>query len=216
MKIDAVAFDVDGTLYSHSLMNRLSVPLLLRHPRLLLHFGRVRRSIRRLDHIDSFRAAQARLLAARLRIEEARAGALIDRVIYGEWMCLLRRIHPFPHVRATLLRLRGLGLKLGLLSDFPVERKLEFLGLQGLWDTSFCSEDTGYLKPHPSPFQRLARDLGVEPRRILYVGDSVSYDVQGAAAAGMHTALVGRRHPAADLCFRSYEGFVDMVQKRFG
>jgi putative hydrolase of the HAD superfamily len=216
MTIDAVGFDLDGTLYSRGMMYRLSVPLLLCHPRLLLHFGHVRRSLRHLERIDGFRATQARLLAARLRMEEQRAGALIDRVIYGDWMRLLRGIRPFPHVSAALAGLRALGLKLGLLSDYPVEDKLGFLGLRGPWITSFCSEDTGYLKPHRNPFQRLSRDLGVEPRRILYVGDSISFDVRGAAAAGMRTALVGRRDPAADLCFNSYDCLVDMVQERFG
>jgi putative hydrolase of the HAD superfamily len=216
MRIDAVGFDLDGTLYSRALMYRLSVPLVLRHPRLVTQFAHVRREVRCLQSIDGFHATQARLLGARLGVEEARAAALIDRVIYGEWMRMLRRIRPFPHVRETIAGLRGLGLKLGLMSDYPVVDKLRFLGLQDLWDTSFCSEDTGYLKPHGEPFRRLAADLGVEPRRILYVGDSVSFDLHGAAAAGMHTALVKRRHPDAEICFDSYRAFVAMVRERFG
>lgn len=216
MKIDAVGFDMDGTMYSHALMSRLSLPLALRHPRLVFHFSRVRRVVHRLDRIDSLRGTQARLLANRLGIDAARAEALIERVIYREWMDLLSQIRPFPHVRAALERLRGMGLRLGLMSDYPVDRKLGFLGLQGLWDASFCSEETGYLKPHPRPFLRLARELGVDPARMLYVGDSVSFDVKGAAGVGMRTALIGRRSPAADICFHSYARFVEMVERRFG
>lgn len=216
MKIDAVGFDMDGTLYSHALMSRLSLPLLARHPRLIFHFSRVRRDVRRLDRIDGFHGTQARLLAVRLGIDPAEAEGLIERVIYGEWMDLLSGIRPFPHVRAALARLRALGLRLGLMSDYPVERKLGFLGLQGLWDVSFCSEDTDHLKPHASPFRRLARELGAEPARILYVGDSISYDVRGAAAAGMHTALIGRSYPGSAICFRSYARFAEMVESRFG
>ncbi len=216
MKIDAVGFDLDGTLYSHARMSRLSLPLVVRNPRVIFHFSRVRREVRRLDRIDGFRATQARLLADRLGIEAAEAEARIERLVYGEWISLLRRIRPFPHLHGALARLRAMGLRLGLMSDYPVERKLVFLGLQGLWDACFCSEETGYLKPRPEPFQRLARDLGTEPSRILYVGDSLSYDVRGAAAVGMHTALIGRRDPAAELCFRSYKRFAELVAERFG
>lgn len=216
MRIDAVGFDMDGTLYSHALMSRLSVPLLVRHPRVIYHFSRVRRDVRRLDRIEGFRRTQATLLAARLGIDAAEAGALIERVIYGEWISLLRGIRPFPLLRTALAQLRAMGLRLGLMSDYPVERKLGFLGLQGLWDASFCSEETGYLKPHPNPFRRLARELGTEPSRVLYVGDSVAYDVRGAAAVGMHTALIGREDSASEVCFRSYARFAELVEKRFG
>ncbi len=216
MDIDAVAFDLDGTLYPRGMMYRLSVPLALRYPRFLYNFSHVRRALRRLACIDGFRETQASLVAARLGLDQAAAERLVERIVYREWVAMLRGIRPFPHVRAALARLRAAGLRLGLMSDSPVEEKLAFLGLEGLWDVSFCSEETGYLKPHPSPFRRLAADLGVEPRRVLYVGDSVSYDVKGAAAAGMRTALIGGRRCGADLSFSSYRGLADLVQSRFG
>jgi len=216
MTIDAVAFDLDGTLYPRAMMHWLSLPLAARYPRFVYHFSRVRRILRRLARIDNFRGTQAGLVAARLGMDVAGAEALIERIVYREWVDLLRGIRPFPQVRDALASLRGRGLRLGLMSDFPVEEKLGFLGLRGLWDVSLCSEEAGYLKPHERPFRVLAQHLGAPPGRILYVGDSVSYDVRGAASAGMRTALLGRRSASADLSVASYAGFHDLIARRFG
>jgi putative hydrolase of the HAD superfamily len=215
MKIDAVAFDVDGTLYPRSLMYRCSLSLALRHPRFVWAFSHARRAIRRLASIDDFHSTQAALVAQRLGVDAASAGDLVERIIYVEWQQMLSGIRPFPHVERALEQLRNAGLRLGVMSDYPVERKLEYLGLQLGWKTSFCSEETGYLKPHPSPFRRLAADLGVEPARILYVGDSPLYDIEGAVAAGMRAACVGRRSPQADFSFTSYRELSEIVARRY-
>jgi putative hydrolase of the HAD superfamily len=103
---------------------------------------------------------------------------------------LFKKIKLYPDVRETLLGLREKGLKLGLLSDFPPDLKLENLNLAGLWDTVLCSERVGRLKPDPAPFLELARQLGSTVDRILYVGNSVAYDIIGAKRVGMKAALI--------------------------
>ena len=50
----------------------------------------------------------------------------------------------------------------------------------------------GAAKPHPRCFQHLARDLRLEPRNILYVGDDPVLDVEAARAAGLRTAWMNR------------------------
>jgi putative hydrolase of the HAD superfamily len=215
MRIDAVAFDVDGTLYPRSLMYRRSVRLAARHPRFVWAFNQVRRTLRRLTHIDDFRRTQARLVAERLGLDPARAGDLVERIIYREWEDMLEGIRPFPHVESALERLRAAGLRLGVMSDYPVKRKLVYLGLHRGWLSSFCSEETGYLKPDRRPFARLAAELDVEPGRILYVGDSTTCDIEGAVAAGMRAARVGRRSPQADFSFKSYRELFDIVVERY-
>jgi len=83
------------------------------------------------------------------------------------------------------------------------------------------SEETGALKPSPVPFLALADALGVSPDRMLYVGNSVSSDVQGASAVGMKTACVvhplaltaGYRIPGADISFSSYRKLTRNVLK---
>jgi putative hydrolase of the HAD superfamily len=86
------------------------------------------------------------------------------------------------------------------------------MGLGGFWDLVLCTEETGRLKPDPLPFDLLARELKVPAGRILYVGNSVAYDVRGAKRAGMRTALLRRRpSPEADFCFHDYRQLLKYV-----
>jgi putative hydrolase of the HAD superfamily len=218
MRIKAVAFDVDGTLYPYRMMLTTSLLLAVRFPRFLFHFRRVRAAIRQTPPSGDFRTEQARMLAGRLGTTEEKARELIELIVYRLWIDGLRSIRPYPHVVETVAELRQMGLKLAVMSDYPVERKLAYLGLKGLWDYAFCSEETGRLKPDPRPFGVLCERLDLEPGSVLYVGDHCDYDVRGAAAAGLHTAHLlrgGENRCAADLAFDSYAHFGSEIRRAF-
>lgn len=207
MQIRAVAFDVDGTLYPNATMYLKSLPFALTHLRLMLAFAAVRREVRHRRPVEDLSRVQVDLLAKRLGIGVDEASQRIDRDIYGEWERVLDRVRPYPHVRECVERLRDAGYEVAVTSDFPVERKLERLGLAGLFDCRLWTEQSGYLKPHPEPFRELASCLGLEPNEILYVGNSYEYDVVGAKNVGMHAAHLTKRPPAdsvADFSFRDY------------
>jgi putative hydrolase of the HAD superfamily len=207
MHVKAIAFDVDGTLYPNSIMYLKSLPFVLTHLRLMLGFAAVRREVRDLRPVDDMTTLQAQLLAKRLGVTTEVAKARIEREIYGEWERVLDRVSPYPHVRACVQRLSEAGYQVAVTSDFPVERKLERLGLDDLFDCRLWTEESGYLKPHPEPFLQLAACLGVEPTEVLYVGNSYEYDVIGAKNAGMYAAHLSRRPPAdsvADITFSDY------------
>jgi putative hydrolase of the HAD superfamily len=91
---------------------------------------------------------------------------------------------------------------------------LEYLGLSGYWDVVHSSEDCGKLKPHPLSFLRIAEAMSLPPENILYVGNSHTYDVTGAARAGMKTAWIKsvfqsgcHKKPAPDFSFTNYRQF---------
>jgi putative hydrolase of the HAD superfamily len=206
--ITAVAFDLDGTLYPNYRLNYRLIPFILREWRLLWAFGRARDSIRgeqerQKDAPDGgqrsdFYDYQARLAANILGADSAVVKEKIDRLIYRGWEEYFKQIALFPHAAETLAALRQAGLKLGMLSDFPPEVKLEYLGLADYWDTMLCSERIGALKPARCSFVELAAALGTAPEQILYVGNSRRYDVAGALRAGMRAALItGRLHAGA-------------------
>jgi putative hydrolase of the HAD superfamily len=98
------------------------------------------------------------------------------------------------------------------MSDFPPEKKLEYIGLSGLWDVVLCTERCGMLKPHLLPFTELAAAMSLPPEKILYVGNSRAFDVAGAHGAGMKTAWIksplfpgrGRKQPLPDFAFSDY------------
>ena len=208
--IKAIAFDVDGTLYPNYQMYLCSLTSFISAPRLMYHFGKVRKEIRTLTYDGSLHDQQARLLSGRMNIPLEKAENLMERYLYRRWESSFRCIRPFSHVRETLLAIRRAGLKLGALSDFPIENKLRFLGLDDLFDVAITSEATGYLKPHHIPFLQLARRLETAPEELLYVGNSHRYDVVGASGVGMKTAwITGRKKSenSADFVFSSYKEF---------
>jgi putative hydrolase of the HAD superfamily len=220
-KLGAVAFDLDGTLYPNYRLNFRLIPFVLREFPLLLAFGKARNRLRGKGYPREFLLpgedyydAQARLTAAQLGISDA-AGIKekLDRLIYRGWVPHFTKIKLHPYVRETLDKFRRRGLKLALLSDFTPEEKLKVLGLEDVWDLVLCSEVIGALKPDPLPFESLVRGLGLEASRILYVGNSLSCDIQGAKNAGLRTALIrpwGSRS-RADFVFFDYRKLAQYV-----
>lgn len=192
-ELKAVAFDIDGTIYPNIAMYRASLPIVLAHLRLFRAFGRARRLVRSDPPAGDLRLETARITARLLGGDPTAVAARIDEVIYRRWERVLHRVSLFPGVPETLGSLRRAGYRLGVLSDFPVQTKLELFGIGDDWDCMLSSEDTGYLKPHGVPFLRLAECLDTDPHRILYVGNSYRYDVLGAGGAGMRTAHLSRR-----------------------
>jgi putative hydrolase of the HAD superfamily len=233
--IKAVGFDLDGTLYPGWLMYLFSSDLALRHPTLLSAYGKARRALHEearlelatghsaaefkasADSAPSLRCRQAALVAASMGIGETEAARAVEQIIYAAMVERFRFIKPFPGVLGCLEALRNSGLRLGLLSDLPPPRKAALLGFEGRFETLLCSEDFGALKPSPKPFIALAEALETEPGSILYVGNKREFDIEGAKAAGMMAALLGRdAAPEADFIFRRWEELADWILERSG
>lgn len=215
--LQAVGFDIDGTLYPELAMYLNSIPLLLRHPLLLKRFGKARKVLRseaeagvrseipyRLRQAACIAGGESRAAATEVRVEEK---------IYRFWERSFLKIAPFEGVIELFTALKTRGMKIGLLSDFPLGVKPKALGVEEFTDVFSCAEDSGYLKPAPEPFLLFSEMLNTAPEQILYVGNSYLKDAVGAKKAGMTTALLvspksmGNRDqfPAADLLFSSYQ-----------
>jgi putative hydrolase of the HAD superfamily len=233
-KFAALAFDLDGTLYPNYRFYIRLAPFVLREQRLLRAFGKARNRLRAGEGKEGdgdFYGRQARLMAEILNEPLEELEEKVRRLIYKGWEPIFKKIKLYPHAVETLKALRAAGIKLGLLSDFPPEEKLKNLGISELWDTVLCSEILGALKPDPLPFAGLARSMGLPAEKILYVGNSFSYDVGGARKAGMGAAWIrfGRKknsipkaagtkagmravgRPAADFVFSDYRQLRDYV-----
>ena len=208
MKVKAVAFDIDGTLYPEYKMFITSFILAVRNPIFINNFRVVRKQIREYKKIDNFYKLQAVLLAKRMRITEKKAKQLINNVIYTKWPLVFKYIKPYKGVKNLLLRLKEMKIKIAVLSDLPVEQKLRYLKLDGIWNCAFSSEETGYLKPHPIPFHKLLEKLNSRPHSTLYVGNNYMYDIVGASKLGIKTAHLSRKphkQSIADFTFKYYK-----------
>jgi putative hydrolase of the HAD superfamily len=202
--IEGIAFDLDGTLYPNYRLNIKLIPFIFKEMRLLIAFGKARMMIRKeqekgVIQQNNFYEHQAEITAKIMGVPSESLKEKIDLLIYKGWEPLFKNIMPFKNALLTLTAFRSAGCKLGLLSDFPPEKKLEYMGLSGIWDAVYCSEYSGALKPHSLSFTKLAAEMNLPPEKILYVGNSLSYDVAGAAKAGMKTAWI-RVFPLINCC----------------
>jgi len=231
--IKGVAFDLDGTLYPNYRLNIKLLPFALKEWRLLSAFGKARTIIRKEQEeslkkasqsstsdprfpIPDFYDYQAEITAKILSADPESTQEKIERLIYKGWEPLFKNIRLFKGVTETLEALKKAGYKLGLMSDFPPETKLENLGISGIWDVVHCSENTGTLKPHPLSFIKLAEAMSLPPENILYAGNSHPYDIAGAARTGMKTAWLkhafsGKKKPKPDFSFINYRQLYDFM-----
>ena len=223
--IEAVAFDIDGTLYPAWKLMLHAVPFFIRHIRFMKAFGKVRRILHGYSSSDpdtalpDFFNLQNELLATQLHISAQETGDFLDKEIYKGWQKTFLRIRPYPFAKEAIMRLKEAGFKIGILSDFPPEQKGSVWGILPLCDAVLDSEALGALKPSRIPFLKLAEALNTPCERILYVGNSKAYDIAGASAVGMKTAYIAhpltlffrRKSPYADISFSNYRQFLNYV-----
>ena len=119
----------------------------------------------------------------------------------------------------TFRKLKEAGFKLALLSDFPPEQKGDVWGVRQYCSVVLGTEQLGALKPDPYSFLKMADELGVEPSRILYVGNSLKYDVRGSHNAGMKCAyllpfwrrIFNKPLKEAEISFSNYRQLLNIV-----
>jgi putative hydrolase of the HAD superfamily len=99
-----------------------------------------------------------------------------------------------PDIRQTLSKLRDAGLKLGIVSNTFVtgsslDRHLKEFGIFEFFPLRIYSHETPWRKPNVKIFNEAARQLGLEPQEIIFVGDRFDNDIKGALKAGMIPVL---------------------------
>lgn len=123
------------------------------------------------------------------------AAELFDRFAApGAWQL-------YPEVVKVLEELGGMGLALGLVSNWDerLPRLLDGLALSPRFDAVVYSQEVGAEKPHQRIFTTALDRLELPPARVLHVGDRRRQDVEGARAVGMHALLLDRGRTTADL-----------------
>lgn len=107
---------------------------------------------------------------------------------------------PVPESVRALAALVAAGMPVGVVSNASgqIEDVLQRSGVCQVGDGPHTpvrviidSHVVGVAKPHPAIFEpALVHFTGIERHRIAYVGDSVTMDIGGARAAGLHPILL--------------------------
>jgi putative hydrolase of the HAD superfamily len=105
-----------------------------------------------------------------------------------------RIFRAYPDALATLSQLRLRGLRIGVLSNFPlvrVEDSLHFSGFSGLFDVALAAPALGVAKPHPAAYRAALAALDVAECECVFVDDELTC-VEGARAIGIRACLLKR------------------------
>jgi putative hydrolase of the HAD superfamily len=91
----------------------------------------------------------------------------------------------------VLLRLRGEGLRIALLSNCDISEIEAWNAspLHGVFDVEMFSCHFGQAKPDPEIYLECLRRLNAAPQNCLFVGDGGHGELGGARAVGMQTVL---------------------------
>lgn len=204
----AVFFDFGGTLFSYAevrpYFDRMLQELARRHA-ISASIEEIRRTYRRTVakkmaeflprpfylHRDLFEEAQADLLTA-FGADPDQSGE--PGLYQGQSEVGYAAVHPRDGVGETLAALRQQGLHLGIVSNIDEDQfhpLWERIGLGPYFDAVTTSEEARSCKPHPGIYRHALGKAGdVAPEEVVFVGDSLDYDVVGANALGMTTVLI--------------------------
>jgi putative hydrolase of the HAD superfamily len=99
-----------------------------------------------------------------------------------------------PKIKETLISLKGLGLKLGILSNtfvnaHSLEKQLKQLGILDFFTVRMYSYEFDFRKPDLRIFKIAVERLGEPTENIMYVGDRIDMDIKPALKMGFVPVL---------------------------
>lgn len=101
----------------------------------------------------------------------------------------------FPDVIKTLESLKSLGFRLSILTNgiqTQQNAKLKHLGLLGYFDSILAVENLTAPKPDSRAFAQLCEDFNLNASDVAYVGDDLVTDAIGASKSGLHGIWLNR------------------------
>ena len=100
----------------------------------------------------------------------------------------------FPDTLPILQRLQQRGVPMGVLSNYGAHLlyTLYKLNIYDYFEFVIVSSLVGVAKPDPGIFEIAVEKAGVPPEKILYVGDNLTDDIDGAKNVGIDAVLINR------------------------
>lgn len=199
-KIQAVGFDVDGTLYHipEAMSIEVSTTVTERAAQLL---GRTKD-----DFEEEYLEIREKLRSNTMTLQHF---GLDGEEIFQ------RVIDDFPldkYIKkdqklADMITFLKKKYKLFIITNGPerqVDRKLKLIGLtKADFDPRIYAYDHHWAKPEPAPFLAALEGLKLSAESVAYVGDREDIDIQGAQAVGMKGIYIRGENSVADMWVES-------------
>lgn len=206
LRVRALIFDVDGTLYDQGVLRRHMLLRLIRAyasaPLQGWNVARVLRRYRQAQELLRHRemcwsdvgAEQMRLACSRTGSESGFVSRTVRRWMEEEPLAFLAEC-VWAELPQVLRSAREVGIRIAAFSDYPAEAKLKAMGVAEFFELTLCAQSPGVqaFKPHPRGLLRVAELMRIAPQEAVYIGDRPEVDAICAARAGMRYVDVDRR-----------------------
>ncbi|MGD1091318.1 MAG: HAD family hydrolase [Bryobacteraceae bacterium] len=224
----ALLFDLDGTLYKQSMIRRRMAGRLLKSC-----LAQPMQGWKVLRGLGAYRQAQEELRRSpgngdgiadqQLQLASRRTGLPVEelRQMVALWMeerpLDLLAGAMWEGLEAVLAGAKQRGLRLGVVSDYPAEKKLEVMGLRGYFETVVTAQDAEVqrFKPDARSLEVALHRLNTRPEDALYIGDRPEVDAEAARRAGVACAILdpeGRQSNGDWLVFSSYPELGNVIR----
>jgi phosphoglycolate phosphatase/putative hydrolase of the HAD superfamily len=194
LKISALLFDMDGTLYTNPCYAQFQIDS----------------AVKRLAHVrgKTFEEMQREIARYRRRWTDAHNGRKTSLgnvfLAFGisveesaRWREELYTpsdyLSPSPALRETLERLKALGLKCALVTNNPVSiahKTLAALDVEGIFDVCVGLDTCFASKPDEAPFRKAVELLESQCSECVSIGDRFDVDIDIPLKLGMGGVLV--------------------------
>lgn len=119
--------------------------------------------------------------------------------VYYKEIYSCRRV--YPDTVPVLEELKSLGVRIGIITNttnpgFMKDYERKSMGLDGYFEFAIYSSEVPYRKPHPSIFCLAVDRLDLDIKDVLFVGDDLWSDIEGAQGIGMKTVWLNRHQVA--------------------
>ena len=154
------------------------------------HYRRAQEELR--ESAEPLAAAQLRIAGERAAMPLAQAKTAIEHWMEDAPLDLLASCLR-PGIVELLEAAKRKSIPMGVLSDYPADRKLAAMRIDSYFSTVLAAQDAriGMFKPSPKGLLEVLADLGVSPDAAIYVGDRASVDGEAARRAGVNAVILG-------------------------
>lgn len=211
MKIQAVFFDMGGTIETFGYTRELRLNTTREIQQRLLHAGidlqlgaeqlyevissglneYKRWSIQRMEELPPWRVWSDYIFPNQ-EVDRKSLSEISEDLTFLIETCFYQRAMR-PEVPEVLQALRQMGLKIGLISNVnsrgQVPTNLKAYGIIDYFHPIVLSSEYGRRKPDPAIFHYAARLANAPASQCVYVGDRVTRDIEGARRAGFGLAI---------------------------
>ncbi len=192
----AILFDLDDTLYSRDKTFRAWARTFMQTHAIVADSTSTQDVLEHLIELDGYGFTPRSTFFTTLRATYPSVQPTNDQLVEAFYDQFHLHLHMEAAMEPLLHALRDAQIPFGIITNGSIhqQKKIDALGLGQLTSCIFISQVFGAQKPDPAIFLAAAACLGVDPEKVLFVGDHPTYDIWGARSVGMKTVWIERFH----------------------